>query len=327
MLRLLQSIFGVRDVKKGEYPEWLIRKAVERAVDGTDPLLRLASGYKRKLRPAVIQAIDYVIGLVDILPPATPVNLERRGDDPLLKALFVSVDEMRKVFRGDRNLAGFLRTEKAALETVTALLVMEKNEKVIYGAEMSGDTVLRDMPKKIVSFDGHILIDPAGSEDETRLLLKKRAYDHLVSLALRRITMLKAERDELERRHTLLQSKLRLLRRGGWGFEEGGATADADIPVLEEQVGRIEDQLLKMGGDDRLIELYLGIVSEVLGRPGEHLWGGKETIILDGMGIRRDRDASNVNELTFHELFNSEGRNLVALLVVVDGGEIRSICG
>ncbi len=38
MLKLLQSIFG--STKQGSYPESLVREAIERAVDGTDPWLR-----------------------------------------------------------------------------------------------------------------------------------------------------------------------------------------------------------------------------------------------------------------------------------------------
>jgi hypothetical protein len=68
-------------------------------------------------------------------------------------------------------------------------------------------------------------------------------------------------------------------------------------------------------------------VTSVLGRPGEHLWGDRETMILDGMGIRRDQVSSNSSELTLLELHNSEGRRLVVLPVVLDGAEIRGVCG
>jgi hypothetical protein len=326
MLRLLQSIFGGGEIK-GSYPESLVKEAIERAVDGTDPWLRTVPGYKKKLRPAVIRAIDHVIALVDGLPSPIPVGLERRGDDPLLKTFFISLDEMRKVFANDRNLAGFLRGAAGVPEKVIALLVMEKNEKVIFGAELSGDIVVRDVPQMTVSFEAHRLLDPSGDQEETRRLLKRRAYDHLISLALGRITMTKMMRKDLERRHALLQSKFNILQRVGWGFEGAGSADILDIPGLEKQIGQIEDQLLEIGGEDRMLEVYLDIVIEVLGRPVEHLWGKKETLILDSMGIKRDQAASNVHELTFSELFNSEGRKLVMALVALSGEELRRISG
>ncbi len=326
MFRFLQSIFKVGQMKEG-HPKWLVEEAIERAVDGTDPCLRAVPGYKRKLRPAVRLAIDHVNALVDGLPPSRPIGLGSRGDDPLVRAFFISSDEMRKVFGNDRNLGNFLRGASRVPEKITTLLVMEKNETVTFGAEMSGDVVERDMPRKIVTFEAHRLIDPSGDEEETRRLLKRRAYDHLVSLGLRRITMMKTEREDLERRRELLQSKLNILRRVGWGFEVVSPADSPDIPELEEQIGRIESQLLKSGGDDRVLETYLDIVIGVLGRPGEHLWGEKETMILDSMGIRRNQVDYNTSELTFHELFNSEGRRLVVLPIALDGREIRSICG
>ena len=206
-------------------------------------------------------------------------------------------------------------------------MAMEKNEKVIYGAELSGDIVVHDMPQMTVSFEGHRLIDPSGDQDKTRRLLMRRAYDHLITLALRRISMVKMERKELERRHALFQSKLNILQRGGWGFEGAGSVDSSDIPGLEEQIGRIELQLREVGGDDRMFEVYLDILIEVLGSPGEHLWGEKETMILDSMGIKRKQVASNAHELTFPGLFNSEGRSFVLLLVSLSGEELRSISG
>lgn len=327
MLRLLQSIFGIGETDGG-YPESLVKEAIERVVDGTDPCLRAVSGYKKRLRPAVISAIDHVIALVDRLPPPIPVDLDSRGDDPLLKAFFITLDEMRKVFGTDLAMAGFLRGATGVPENIIALLVMEKNEKVIYSAaEMSGDIVERNVPRMTVSFESHRLLDPSPGQDETRRLLKRRAFDHLIGLALRRITMTKMERKDLERRHALLQCKLDMLLRGGWGFEVTDSDDSSDIPGLEEQIGQIGSQLLEIGGDDRMLEVYLDIVISVLGRPADHLWGKEETLILDSMGIRRDQVASNVYELTFHELYNSEGRTLVMALVALSGEELRSIYG
>ena len=83
MLKLLQSIFG--GVTEGNYPKSLVTAAIERAVDGTDPCLRAISGYKKKLRPAVLRSIDHVVSLVDRLPvpivlcPAQTAPNETRG--------------------------------------------------------------------------------------------------------------------------------------------------------------------------------------------------------------------------------------------------------
>jgi hypothetical protein len=220
-----------------------------------------------------------------------------------------------------------LRGAAVVPEKVIALLAMEMNEKVILGSELSGDIVVRDVPQLTVSFEAHRLIDPSGDLEETRRLLMRRAYDNLIKCALKRITMTKSERKYLERRRALLQSKLALLEKGGWSFEETGPADSSDIPGLEEQIGQIETQLLEIGGDDRVLEVYLDMVIEVLGRPGEHLWGQQETLILDSMGIKRNQVASNAHEMTFSMLYNSEGQRMVLLLVALSGEELRSIYG
>ena len=201
MLRFLQSIFGTSEQEI--YPESLIREAVERAVDATDSQVRAVSGYKKKLRPAILQAIDHVVALVEGLPPPMPVSLGTSDEHLPIKSFFISAIHMKKFFAEDPNLAEFMRGPGGSSPQIIALLAMEKQEKTIFGAALSGDIVIRDVPQVTVSFDGHRLLDPSANEGETRRLLKRRAYDHLLSLALRRLTSLKDVRTNLERRREL----------------------------------------------------------------------------------------------------------------------------
>ena len=321
MLRLLQSIFG--NDKQGRYPESLVKEAIERAVEGTDPWLRAVSGYKKKLRPAVIRCIDHVVALVDALPPPIPVHLDGYGDDPRLRSFFISALHMKKVFSNDRSLAEFMKGPGEAASRVVALLAMEKEEKVILGAALSGDIVIRDVPQVTVSFDAHRLIDPTGDEGETRRLLKRRAYDHLLSLALKRLTIVKWEREDLERRRTLLQAKLNLLEREGWGFDEGEASEKLSVAEVEERLGQVETDLKKFGGDDRLLETSLETVADVLGHPEEYLRASSETIFVDRMGIKHSEASHDAPEVRFGELSNAEGRRLVATLVSLEGEDLR----
>jgi len=321
MLKLLQSIFG--SDTGGSYPESLVKEAIERAVDGTDPWLRAVSGYKKKLRPAVIRTIDHVVALVDALPSPMAVHLGSYSDDLRLKSFFVSAIHMKKMFAEDRSLAEFLQGPGGGSPQIFALLAMEKQEKAIFGSALSGDIVIRDVPQITVSFDAHRLIDPTGDEGETRRLLKRRAFDHLLSMALKRLTAVKWEREDLERRRSLLQAKQNLLEREGWGFDEADAAGKLGPAEVEERLGEIEGQLKELGGDDRMLEAYLKIVADVLGRPEEHFWARTETIFVDRMGIKQNEAASDAPELTFGELHNAEGRSLVAMLVSLQGGELR----
>ncbi len=321
MLKLLQSIFGSEEGARA-YPESVIAKAIERAVDGTDHWIRSVPGYRKRLRPSVVRAVDHVVSLVNALPPAVPVSPARYADDPLLKAFFISRAEMHNVLRNDRSLAEFLRGPGPGAERLTALLVMEKKECRAFGFEMCGDMVMRDVPQVTVCFESHRLIDPAGDEGETRLRLKKRAFDYLIRIALQRITAAKGERKDLERQSALLQAKLDMLRRGGWGFDGAGPAPGEDIGLLEERLEQVEAQLSDLGGGG-MLESYLDMVAEVLGKPEEHISVGMETVILDSMRIRRERADVNAAELTLYTLGGVEGGGYALQLVAIPVEEIR----
>lgn len=316
MLRYLHSIFR-RNSKAGGYPKSLVKKAIERAVDGTDPWIRAVSGYRKKLRPAVLCAMDHVVALVDALPPTVLVEPGSYDSDNRLRVFFTSSAELQRVLAGDPGLEELLHGRGGGLPRITALLVMEKQEKTILGSELSGQIVLRDVPQVTVSFQAQRLLDPAASEEETRRQLKRRAYDHLLSIALRQISGVKTERDKLARHRALLQAKLNLLQRGDWGFEEGRADGHLGITEIEERLKKIEASLLKYGGDDRMLEVYLETLAGVLRRPEEHIWARKERLIVDRMGIKRSQPAHDTTEVELHMIGDSEGRNLAVTLVHV----------
>jgi hypothetical protein len=321
MLRLLQSIFG--GATQGNYPESLVKAAIERAVDGTDPCLRAVSGYKKKLRPAVLRSIDHVVALVDSLPAPLTVSSGSYGDDPRLKTFFISPDDMRTTLARDQNLAAYLRGGGAAPPQVVALMAMEKLENTVLGNEISGEIVIRDVPQVSVSFDAHRLIDPTASEEETRRQLKRRAFDHLLSLALMRISIVKTTREQLGRHRELLQAKRSLLERGGWSFNSSDTTEKLDVAGVEKQLAEIEASLMELGGDGSMFEAYLNILVDVLSSPESYLWSAKEPLIVDSMGIKREKAALNISEITLDELFNAEGRRLVIALVALPGGVVE----
>ena len=323
MLRLLQSIFG--NDKQGSYPEALVRMAIERAVDGTDSGLRSVSGYQKKLRPAVIHAIDHVIGMVDGLLPPVLISPASFREDLRLKSYFISVREMENVFAGDRSLMEFRRGTGSGSPTIIALLAMEMEEKVIFGAELSGDIVVRDIPKVTVSFAAHRLIDPTGDEAQTRRNLKRRAFDHLLSLALKRLSFAKSERKELEDRRKLLQAKLNLLEREGWGFDKAGSTDEPNAAGVEERLALIEAQLKEFGGDDREYESYLQIVADVLSKAEEYFLAKSQTIFVDRMAIKVNEPSSDAPALNFTELRSADGRSMVVMLISLRSEELPDL--
>jgi len=315
MFRIFQSFFGGNE-KKGSYPESLVKAAIERAVEGTDPWMRAVSGYKRKLRPAVLQAIDHVVALVDHMP--APITMDRAAyeDSPQVHAVFISTDDMNSIIAESRELAEF-RKGSVDAQAAYALLLTEKQERGILGAEMSGDIVMHGVPQVTVSFESHRVVDPSSSEDELRRKLKHRAFDHLLSLALKRITIVKTERGNIENYRALLEAKLNLLNRAGWGFGNEGQDGVTELAQAEGLLARIESQLTEIGREDQMLGKYLDILIDVLSDPGSYLWTSQETLIVDRMGIKRCEVSSDAPELLLDTLRNAEGRTLVYMPVMI----------
>ncbi|MGH8471173.1 MAG: hypothetical protein ACREVJ_01620, partial [Gammaproteobacteria bacterium] len=171
---MFQSIFGGARAVEGRYSKRVVDAAIERAVDGTDPRLRVVPGYQKRLRPLVIHAIHHVARLVECLP--APIELSRKGyrADPRLSACFASADHLSEVVNADRGLSDFLAsTEVGVAERIVALLLTVKQERKVLGVALEGEILKRDVPQVTVSFANYRVVDPATTYEETRRLLKR----------------------------------------------------------------------------------------------------------------------------------------------------------
>lgn len=313
MLKLFQSIFGTNETH-GHYPESLVEMAIERAVDGTDPRLRATPGYRRHLRAPVIHAIDHVVALVNTLPAPLAAGRGDYSADPRLMALFASADSMLEVFANDPALREFGRSHAGGSERVTALLLAERVEKHVLGMELAGEMLRRDVAQVAVNFGSYRLLDPAASEEQTRRQLMRRAFDHLLTLALTRITEVKGERADLARHRDLLRRKLSALQRSGWSFEYQPA-APQDPANLASELDEIETRLKGLGGDAKALQTHMDIVAELLSQAERQLWGETIALNLDRMNIQREAHDPSARQIVLQELHNARGARLVLLLI------------
>jgi hypothetical protein len=315
-MKLFKSIFGGREVL-GRYPETLIEMAIERAVDGTDSRLRLVPGYRKRLREPVIHAIDQVVALVDGIPAPVPAGPEDWRNDVRLAALFASADDMLRVFGRDRVLSEYLcSSEGRGAERITALLLASREEKNILGMDLVGDQVRGDVAQVAVSFAGHRLLEPRIDEQESRRFLKRRAFDHLLALALAQITEDRVERVDLSRQRDLLRRKLQTMKRGSLGL--GGPDAgEADEARLQADLDAISGQLERLGADAGVLEAHLEVVAARLAEAERQLWSQEVELCLSPMNIRLDPDAPAGRRMLLQELQNARGERAVMLPVAI----------
>ncbi len=314
MFSLFKSIFGAE--KTGPYPESLIEAAIQRVIDGTDSRLRTLPGYRRALRDPVIQAIDAVVALVDRLPPPVAANRDDYSTDVRLSSLFASAGRMLDVFAGDDALREFRDSPASASGRAVALLTAQRIEKQVRGMQLEGDMVRRDVAQVAVSFSDHYLLAPAPSDAQAYRQIKRRAFDHLLSLGLSRIDAAESERADLSVQCALLRRKLKALQLGSLDFD-ASRPAGHQATALQAELDETESRLVAIGADERTLHAHLDIVVEVLADADRQLWLDDVELHLDGMNIRREPQHDSARRICLPELHNARGRRLVALPVSI----------
>lgn len=320
MLKLFESIFGPGEAP-GRFPDSLVEMAIERSVDATNPLMRALRGYRKHLRAPVIHALEHVNSLVDSIPAPLSAEYGNYGADARLAALFASAEHMIEVFADDFSLREFLRSSPAGSESVIALLLAERSEKHVLGMEMVGEVLRRDVAQVAINFHNHRLADPSATEEQTRRQLKRRAFDHLLTLSLRRIVEVMGERADLARQRALLRRKLKTLQRGGWGFEYD-PEGPQDPSSVSKALDRIEQRLTELGGDTKVLQTHMGVLVGVLSQAERQLWSDSTVLTLDRMNIQRGPRDPSARQIELQELHNARGERLVLLLIALRPQEL-----
>ena len=329
MFRLLQSLFSAAPGDSGKFDAAVMRGAIERVVRGTDPRLRMARHYQKKLWPAVERALEHVIALVDGLPP--PVVIERRAftADPRLRALFASSQQLREILSFGEELIHYRRRIGGGLPTdLYAVLRTERIEKAVLGVALEGNIIRRDVPQVTVNFQNHRIAFPTGSETKTRREIKKRAFDYLIQTALERLVAARASKQQLEQQQRqLLQKKSKLTRSAKAGSEPATApqaTATNTPAAIDRRLREIEAELVQARVGATSLEDHLAKVVDILGEPENHLRLHRVSLTLDHMNVKVDQNASsNAATLTFDEvLLGGKGRGITTLLIRFPSDEL-----
>ena len=324
-LRLLRSLFRTAPMTTtGSFDDALIREAIERVVDGTDPRLRAVSHYRRKLRDAVAHSVDYVAQQVATLPPAIEVGRRRFTTDPCLRALFISPDHLREVLSFSQTLhknppkASF---PSAVSPELYAALSMERFEKTMLGVELQGDLLRRDVPQMTVNFRNHRVAFPTSSETETRREMMKRAFDYLIEAALQSLTATRTRKQQLQQQQRqLLQKKAQVLKRAEPGLEallaNPAPRKAAETAAIERQLREIAAEFSQLHADSATLDHHLAQIVATLRQPERHLRMDRVSLTLNHMNIKVSGDkAKTANTLTFDDALIGANRRMTVLLV------------
>ncbi len=223
-------------------------RVLERAIDGTDPKIRMVPGHRRRLQRAIGTSLGYIEEMIARIPASVDLFSHRFTADPHVNAFFSSPGALQETLRHSPELRDYLHHNLAGQrDSCWALLCMRMHERRILGMDLSGDRVRRDVPQTAVSFDDHQFLSPAETEQEAREGLKQCLFQGLISSALGELTALRARRRRIATRLRMVQGRLRERHHHSTPplpDRESGATTWME---LENEASRLTQELHKVG--------------------------------------------------------------------------------
>jgi hypothetical protein len=228
----------------------MLDRALEKVIDGTDNRIRLVPNYKRKLFKSILVALQYADNLVQQIPHTIDLDSKHYTDDPYIRALFPTIDSLRNVCHQSSELRDFFSDiQHHDTPEGMVLLCMQKHEETVFGMELKGEHVVKDICQQRITFDDHHLYSPAEDEEEARLGLKCCIFEGLVNNALANISRLRKRRLELETQQQMLNGRLRSQSRIDMSSPNFHRLVRerSDLEQKQEQLRTIERELDEIG--------------------------------------------------------------------------------
>lgn len=272
-------------------PNTAQRRAIDRAVDTVEPLLKTVGGYDRKLAPAVEHAFGYCGQLVEAIPGPLDINGHAFASDPLIHALFGSSDDIATMIGASEAVRGFMGTVGHALDKeFFALLGMRRYEKKVSGIALQDGYLRNDVPQKVLYFGDHTLSGVSPNDEAAREGLRAASFDSLVGSYAAKVKELRDRRQDLRTAIDVARARRQ------------------DKRELEERLRAANDALMP----PQLLKDFVAW----LGEPEPHLHLIPTSVRVDRMGVIVDpqRDAADANTLDFPELAGRDRRRWLVVL-------------
>jgi hypothetical protein len=268
-----------------------VREHLERACAAIDPLLQTVGGYAQRLEEPVAGALDYCADLVEVIPGPLDVDSHAFASDPLIHAVFGSVDDIAAMIGRSQAVRSFME-DGAGLpgEEFYGLLGMRRYEKMVSGLALQDGFVRNEVPQRLLYFGDHTLSSISGDRDAVRDGLQIAAFDSLVASFAAQIKTRREARQELKLAIDVARARKQ------------------DLAPLEARLREAAADL----APQRLVDAFAGWLAE----PRKHLRLEPRQITVDRMGVivADDSDAPGVNTLEFPELVGRDRRQWLVVL-------------
>jgi len=269
-------------------------KAIEEMIDIADPAIRQAKRYRKILHEPVAGAMGYCATLIESVPGPITLSKKSYDDDPTVRSLFVSSDDLEQVLRISPEVE--VMRKGGYVGDVVALLTMTKEEKTVFGHQMQGEMVMRDVAQRAVNFVDHRLVAPSADLPAARGGIVARGLEILATVAMERITNLKSKAAELREKREYLRGVVKILG-GRTRMHERFTVPD---PALIEERVKAEQALSALEAELEMVTKALSgpvdslrYLDEVMQKPAGLLTVQRQSLMLDWMNVRVDSSRSS----------------------------------
>jgi len=198
---------------------------------------------------------------------------------------------MQQYLRGSQSVGEFY-----------ALMGMRRVDKKLFGMELAGSTLQRDVAQQATYFVSHTIVDPSPDEALAREHIARRFFHKLVDKVKVRIEQRRQRKEALIAERNDLMQRLR-------------SVSNIERAVIEGRMGKLAEELESIV-ESLELDHYLEDFEAVLLNPGEYLHLNQSTITLDNMGIRRGtEDIEQGHELKLSELIGYDRRDWTVTIV------------
>jgi hypothetical protein len=291
---------------------------IERILRETDLTILPVRRFRKKILPSVRHAMEYISGLIPQVPGPVDFDPGRWEDDPLLRAMFISREELSGVLQSSKALKNLFRRTNAT--QAFAMLMAERKERKFFGTEKNGEIFRRDVPQKAIFFENFKVLAPAADLAETRLHVQHRALVSLFTQAFEKITNLQLWKEELEKHRDMLEFKVQQPENKDLNTDSDPAeTDDTQIQESLETLGDINRKLEEIKAELDTPEGHIEHLNAILLNPEQHLRLETVSLKLSRMGIRlKPSSTEPANEFTVAEFELGQDPKRVVLWIRVE---------
>jgi hypothetical protein len=260
---------------------------IEDVVDHTEPRLRAARRYRRRLEGPIDKSLLYAEALAWAVPGPIDFDAASWASDSLVHAFFASVPAMRESFSRSRELRAFFADHPDA-QCCYCLLLAERQLKTVFTTRQLGDGIPQEMATTSVTFADPQPCLPSVDEGELRGQLGVLIFNGVTRAAVALLARRKKDRKAVEEQQALLTLRVKLARDAGRCLDSlmaGGEQADQADAALQRDVAEVERRAVALPARAGELEHAFQEVAAVYDNPETHVHVSGLDICLDRMNL------------------------------------------